>query len=289
MKHPAKIFRYLDFQRNKVKILFMKISLATLCSDCSNPEEKHLSGYIQDVEIRDDNSYKSVCPRGHNNIIVIQNQKFELLFDFGARALLDGYTREAVASFAASLERFYEFYIKVLRLKHQISDSEFEKSWKLVSNQSERQLGAFLFLYLLENRKAIDFQDINKQVKFRNDVIHKGYIPLTEEVLKYGEIVLNFVFTVSKELKISAQEFITNAIRQPVDEKMREYKVIQSYMLDTILGFELNPWLILKGENAENYTFQSELENLERREQEKGYHLSPIRFNKEEARQLAEG
>src|SRR5688572_21926828 len=138
----------------------MKMSLTTVCWPCSDTKGKKLRAYFQDVEIRDDNFYRSTCPAGHENLVVIQNQKFELLFDFGARALLDGYTREAVASMAAALERFYEFYLKVVCLKHGIADFDFKNSWKFVSAQSERQLGAFLFTYLFENKRTAQYEQI---------------------------------------------------------------------------------------------------------------------------------
>lgn len=72
------------------------------------------------VEFRDDGLYKVACPRGHVTVTAIQEQKFEVLFDLGAMALLDGYTREAVSSMAASLECFFEYYVLAISLKHGI-------------------------------------------------------------------------------------------------------------------------------------------------------------------------
>ena len=68
------------------------------------------------VEVNDDNFYRIECQKGHVTFTYQQQQKFELLFDFGAMALLDGYTREAVASMSAALERFYEFYVLIICL-----------------------------------------------------------------------------------------------------------------------------------------------------------------------------
>ena len=64
------------------------------------------------VEICDDGKYEVTCTRGHKETVILQQQKFEILFEIGAHAIIDGYYREAVSSFAASLERFYEFSIK---------------------------------------------------------------------------------------------------------------------------------------------------------------------------------
>ena len=46
----------------------------------------------------------------------MNNLKFELLFELGINALIDGYPREAVSSFASALERFYEFFCQVAAL-----------------------------------------------------------------------------------------------------------------------------------------------------------------------------
>ena len=88
-----------------------------------------------------------------------------------------------VAGIVASLERFLEFY-SVILTKQGVSSEEMEKNWKLVSNQSERQLGAFFFIYLIENETSIHLS--NKHVSFRNKVIHKAYIPTYQEVMNYG-------------------------------------------------------------------------------------------------------
>ncbi len=166
-----------------------------------------LSTHCTVVEMQDNNVYRSTCPSGHENVIHVQNQKFELLFDSGALALLDGYPREAVSSLAASLERFYEFFIRVKLGRRKAPHDALAKTWKLVRSQSERQLGAFLFLYLLENNKVINF-DIQKYTEFRNKVIHQGYIPSTQEVIDVAEQMLAFMRDVLDELQAEDQEIV---------------------------------------------------------------------------------
>lgn len=65
------------------------------------------------LEFRDDGCYGVCCSRGHTSVTILQEQKFEILFDIGANAIIDGYYRESISSFTSSLERFYEFCIKV--------------------------------------------------------------------------------------------------------------------------------------------------------------------------------
>jgi hypothetical protein len=176
------------------------------------------------VELRDDGLYTITCSRGHVTVTAVQEQKFEILFDLGAMALIDGYPREAVSSMAAALERFYEYYVQVVCLKHDIAYETFTTAWKPVSRQSERQLGAFLFVYLLENRKPLERSIVDAKpsessglntrltwTEFRNNVIHNGYIPSTEEVQVYGDLVYQFIYRLIGELKATCSDSMQKA------------------------------------------------------------------------------
>lgn len=69
------------------------------------------------VEFRDDGRYETTCRNGHKSVVLLQEQKFELLFEIGAYAIQDGYYREAVSSFTSSLERFTNFLLEPFYLK----------------------------------------------------------------------------------------------------------------------------------------------------------------------------
>ena len=73
--------------------------------------------------------------------MTLESTKYSILFDFGLVAIMDGYYREAVSSIAASLERLYEFFIRVVCTKHDIPFKYVEENWAHVAKQSERQLG----------------------------------------------------------------------------------------------------------------------------------------------------
>lgn len=150
------------------------------------------SGEFSQVEFRDDGRYELTCSSGHRATTVLQQQKFEVLFDIGAHAILDGYYREAVSSFAASLERFYEFAVRVFLASASGSDELFKSAWKSVSSQSERQLGGFVLLWAA-SFKALPALLNTTRVSFRNDVIHKGKIPTKEEAVVFGNAVLGVV------------------------------------------------------------------------------------------------
>jgi len=180
---------------------------------------------FQPVEIRDDGLYSSTCNNGHTTLTVIQEQKFEVLFDLGAMALIDGYPREAITSIAAALERFYEFYVFTTCLKYDIDLSEFQKTWKHVSNQSERQFGAYLFAYLIDHKggeaPVIDNEKPNFEgiargktktwKEFRNAVVHKGYIPSFSETIAYGNIVYLHLNKLIVDLKDRSKESLGKA------------------------------------------------------------------------------
>lgn len=142
------------------------------------------------VEFRDDGRYEIQCSFGHETTTILQQQKFEVLFDIGAHAIIDSYYREAVSSFTSSLERFYEFSLRVFLENSSKSDALFQSSWKRVVSQSERQLGAFVFLWASNFKEPPELLS-NAQVSFRNDVIHKGKIPTRDEAIKYGNSVLS--------------------------------------------------------------------------------------------------
>lgn len=57
-------------------------------------------------------------------MIILQESKFELLFEMAVIAFIDGYYREVVASLAASIERLYEFYIFAVALNRGITEAE---------------------------------------------------------------------------------------------------------------------------------------------------------------------
>lgn len=190
----------------------MKLYLPNLsCGVCS--KDILPAGKFLILEITDANYYQATCGEGHVSTISMQSRKFEILFEMGAVALLEGYHREAVANIAGSLERFLEFYIDVMLLEDGIDESEFKASWKLVSGQSERQLGAFIFIYLSKNQHAVKYIS-NDAIKFRNTVIHKGYIPTYDEVSKYGQSVLAFIDPIFEDLKDNHVDSVHKLIRR---------------------------------------------------------------------------
>ena len=92
------------------------------------------------VDVPESGIMQFTCRNGHDCVALLHAEKYGLLFDSGAAALFDGYPREAVASFASSVERFYEYATKVIMLASGTDSAVSQKVWKGISHQSERQL-----------------------------------------------------------------------------------------------------------------------------------------------------
>jgi hypothetical protein len=229
----------------------MKIHISSFCWQCFNETDRSSESYEKIkketgsrdllLEFNEDNSYIIECSKGHKSESRLQNQKFELLFDMGAMALNDGYSKECVSTLASSLERFIEFVIKFVCTKHSIEVENYIKMWKQMSNQSERQLGAFYALQTIEFGYP-KFSLDNNKVTFRNKVVHKGYIPSKQEALEFGQYVLDFIVKCSKELKLIDEksfdkalhfDFYKNGVRIPLiqlQSSMQIPSIISGFM-----------------------------------------------------------
>ena len=107
------------------------MTIPLTCAQCMN-ENIATTSIVRLSELRDEGPYEVECAQGHRSFVLLQLQRFEILFHIGAYAVLDGYYREAVSSFTASLERFYEFFIRAAMIKEGVTDTEIENAWKLV-------------------------------------------------------------------------------------------------------------------------------------------------------------
>lgn len=151
-----------------------------------------------------DKVFEFTCPNGHHVKKFMATAKYEILYDMGIMALKDGYYREAVLDFAAALERFYESCVFSFWYKLRFDTiTKMNEQWKEMSKQSERQLGAFCALYfaVIGNRAPL-MND--KNIRFRNDVTHKGYFPTEKEATGYGKKIAEYIRGRIKELQESS-------------------------------------------------------------------------------------
>ncbi len=139
------------------------------------------------------------CEKGHITRLTLSFELYELLFQQATYCIMDGYYREAISTYNAALERFFEYAIEVMMLSD-AADIDFNKLWKEVSNQSERQLGAFYFLYSLHFNELPCFLDKHK-VALRNQVVHKGKLSTKEEALDFGKYVFDYIKSILHKLR----------------------------------------------------------------------------------------
>lgn len=158
----------------------------------------------------DDGKYQTVCSKGHKCVITVTNLKYDILFELGLNSLLDNTTRDAVMNFTSSLEKFYEFFCKCQLHSIGCTQQALTDSWKVVSKQSERQLGSYVIAFTNLTSTPPPILNPNKEVKFRNKVIHDGYIPKPEEAYKYAEAVANIIYSASDELLKRVPESVTH-------------------------------------------------------------------------------
>jgi len=155
------------------------------CMTCGFPQDGSQPDHtFYSLPVRDDNVYELTCRKGHKTTTVLQSERFEILFEIAVQAIADGYCREAVASASSSVERLYEYFVRVACTARDIAPEVFEESWKQVKNQSERQLGMYIATYMTVTGQAPTLLS-SAQVSFRNEVVHKGLIPTRDEAIKF--------------------------------------------------------------------------------------------------------
>lgn len=206
--------------------------------------------------VRDDHIYSMNCPNGHNLVHIIINYKFEMLYDFGLMALMDGYAREAVSSFAAAFERFIEFSIEIILKDSGIENDSFKETWKSIKKSSERQIGSFYFLFLHKYRAVPPWKIIESERAFRNSVIHEGYIPTEEETITYAKSVYNQIELINNTLKESSNEeyrkFLSDR-QEMLTVKSEETKLKCYLLIDTTLGASRAAFFGRENTRVENF------------------------------------
>lgn len=145
------------------------------------------------VPIQENDLYHFKCMNGHDNLLEIQAFKFEILFESGLCAIKDKYFLESGLSLTAAIERFYEFFIRIVMKANGLTSDVFEKIFKNITNQSERQYGAFLCIYGMIYKENPPVLLSNRFVEFRNKVVHKGYLPNENEVMEYAKEVYKII------------------------------------------------------------------------------------------------
>ncbi len=175
----------------------------TFCMECFKEFGQPSSEPIV-MDYYDDGIAYAECTKGHKSAIILVRHKFDILLESAANALIDNYTIEAASSLSAAYERFFEYAINVFCKNKSINKKEFEETFKQVAKQSERQTGAFLFLYLILLGNS--YQLSKKIPELRNRIVHQGYIPKPEEVIEFGEHIFQELNKIARILREKFQK-----------------------------------------------------------------------------------
>jgi hypothetical protein len=188
---------------------------------------------IIQVEPTNEGWFEATCAAGHQFEASILYHDFQILFEIGINAIHDGYYREAIGSFAASYERFLEFFVRIVVMSSEGDAEEFDKAWRHIRNQSERQLGAFIFVHLMTYKESPLLLSDN-QVRLRNNVIHKGTIPNRADCVKYGDEIMKIILSVLRRLWNSHQKEVAGSINTRMSDNS-----------DKFPGVIFMPWMTL--------------------------------------------
>ncbi len=232
----------------------MKIIAPLTCMKCLQENGVPDLSFSHYAEVNNDFRYTFTCPRGHENTVIDQSHRYEILFQIGATAIIDGYYREAISSFTASLERFYEFFINIKLMKDGINQEIINSIWDKVKSQSERQFGAFIFLYTQHFNEKPNLIS-NRLIELRNNVTHKGKIPTKSEAIEYGQAILDLITTYLKYILPSLREQVTELTINQLKERNIEKEHITTMAQSTILSC-LN--------SRENLSLEKELIQLQK-------------------------
>jgi hypothetical protein len=139
------------------------------------------------------------CPKGHVYVSRLMHDQFDVLYSSAVYAYMGSFYSESILSFTAALERAYEQYVKLYLANQMLDFNVMDGFWKEIANQSERQYGAFCSAYVATEKQV--WKSNTKQVSFRNDVIHKGYICGQTEAKTYAEYITEKLNLIMKSIK----------------------------------------------------------------------------------------
>jgi hypothetical protein len=191
------------------------VRIRLVCSECSKLNQ-NMAVFHTGIW-NDDGIYVGTCPSGHSLNLLTQTLRHEMLFDIALNAIADHYYREAVSSFTSSMERFFEFVIRVICRHKNVTPIEFDKCWKHVK-QSERQLGGYIFAHLGQFGSCPVMLPPT-MVELRNDVIHKGQLPSRSEAIEFGEGVYCVIQCGVSKLRADCYDALMSTLCDHVGER----------------------------------------------------------------------
>lgn len=172
--------------------------LSFTCFKCA--QNGYMSSYIcKNVDM--DGVMKQKCPKC-GETIVIRNQtvQFQIYLQCAIEQFSQDNYAETVFLLAKSRESFFEFIIGLLLYENGYKENIDNPLNSFGVKPSERRLGFFLALYFSRFNEVIN-SDKEIEAKLRNDIMHSQKYPTREEVIKFGNNVLDLFYRVIKKIK----------------------------------------------------------------------------------------
>jgi hypothetical protein len=182
----------------------MKSVFAVPCSKCDTTFHHGIpKSVVMVTPYLEGPLYKLRCSAGHEALVQLGNPKHEILFQMGAYALLDGIYRDAVSTFASSLEEFWEFSFQVIAASRGVQPLpvprvrgghkvRFENSWREVLKTEPPVL-------------------TSEEYEIRNRIMHEGYVPTEGEAFDFGNKILVRITPAMQTLRLRLQEAVGGA------------------------------------------------------------------------------
>jgi len=174
------------------------MKLPFTCPQCDQ-ENRENGNFIPSIEQRDviitnQITYEYTCSKGHPCFCVLQIERFEMLYKLAIHEFLENNFRACVINCAAALERFYEFFLKVVFHHNGYSSEKFyEEIWLPIKDRSKRQEDLFkdTFIELTSIEKPPVLKDTHR--KFRNHIVHQGEFPKKEQTRDFADTIFRII------------------------------------------------------------------------------------------------
>lgn len=164
------------------------MKVMTLCTACHQAAGIPRFSSAEFLELPEEGLIEMTCDLGHRTGAVVQNEKYDILAQMAVEAIVGGHHNAAVSLFAAALERLYEHCFAIICRTRNVDANVFQRAWKSLASQSERQFGAFAGAFLLDAGTEAPSLP-RRAVELRNKVTHGGYIASRAEALAFGQAV----------------------------------------------------------------------------------------------------
>lgn len=189
----------------------MRSVFAVPCSKCPTTLERGISrSVVIATPYRDGPLYELRCASGHEAVVLLGNPKHEILFQMAAYSLLDGNYHGAIASFASSLEEFWQFSLQVIAASQGVRQLPVERI--RVNRRAHFQNR---WAEVLKTKAPVLSQE---DYELRNRAMHEAYIPSEKEAFDFGDKVLMSVAPAMQRLRWDLQGAVGEASAAIISE-----------------------------------------------------------------------